>query len=74
MGLAYNKYLINISYISLMSIAMRLGEQELKQNGRLLSALRGSQAGMVWVGECWGGGGWNASRCVKGPWIQDMEI
>jgi len=51
MGLAYSKYLISIGYISLMNITMRLGEQELKQNGRLFSALRGSQAGMVWVGE-----------------------
>lgn len=52
MGLAYSKYLISISYISLMNMTMRLGEQELKELKRkLFSALRGSQAGMVWVGK-----------------------
>lgn len=51
MGLAYSKYLISISYISLMNMTVRLGEQELKLNGKLFSALRGSQAGMVWVGK-----------------------
>lgn len=37
MGLTYSKYLISISYISPLNISMRLGEQELKQSGRLLS-------------------------------------